>query len=256
VVIEMTARLRGFGVRISTRGDHDGVVTGLDDVDLDIAAGSVTALVGESGCGKSLVALALCGLLPPGSAPRGDLSIAGDILTDAGESRWRGLRGRVVGLVPQSPATSFTPVRTVGSQITEVVNILDSDRGAAELVALAGLPADALDLFPHELSGGMAQRAAIAAALAGRPDLLIADEPTSALDPELAGLVWKLLRSIADDGAAVLVITHDITSLIASDICRSVAVMRSGRMIVQASPTHVLASDDDHVTKLFSGVPR
>jgi peptide/nickel transport system ATP-binding protein len=256
VVIEMAGQLRGFGVQIATRGDRGGVVTALDDVDLDIVGGSVTALVGESGCGKSLVAMAMCGLLPPGSTTRGDLSIDGADITGAGESRWRGLRGRVVGVVPQSPATSFTPVRTVGSQISEVVKVLGSDRSAAELVALAGLPADALGLFPHQLSGGMAQRAAIATALAGDPTLLIADEPTSALDPELAELVWKLLRSIADDGAAVLVITHEIKSLIASDICNSIAVMRTGRTIVQDSPAGVLSSTDDYVAKLFSGVPR
>jgi peptide/nickel transport system ATP-binding protein len=252
----MTVHMRGFGVRIATRDRGGGIVAGLDGVDLDIESGAVTAVIGESGCGKSLVALALCGLLPPGSTVWGSLDIGGRSFAGADEKQWRGLRGHTVGLVPQSPSTSFTSVRTVGSQIAEVVDALDSDRSATELAALAGLPADALGLFPHQLSGGMAQRAAIAAALAGRPALLVADEPTSALDPELAAMVWKLLRSIADDGAAVLVITHEIKSLMSSDICDSLAVMRSGRVIAQGTPAHIREVADDHTGKLFVGVPR
>ena len=256
MVTDMAARLDGFGVRIATRERETATVTGLDGVDLDVAAGAVTALVGESGCGKSLVALALCGLLPPGSTTRGRLHVAGHEVTDADEKTWRELRGHAVGLVPQSPATSFTPVRTIGSQIAEVVQALDSDRSALELAALAGLPDDALELFPHQLSGGMVQRAAIAAALAGRPAVLLADEPTSALDTELAEMVWTLLRSIADDGAAVLVITHDIASMIASGVCDSLAVMRRGRIVAQNSPHRVRQAADERTQKLFTGVPR
>ena len=253
---DMAARLRGFGVRIETRERGTRTVTGLDGVDLDVATGAVTALVGESGCGKSLVALALCGLLPPGSTTLGHLDVAGQEMTNADERTWRGLRGRAVGLVPQSPATSFTPVRTIGSQMAEVVQVLDSDRSATELAALAGLPDDALGLFPHQLSGGMVQRAAIATAIAGRPTLLVADEPTSALDTELAEMVWTLLRSIADDGAAVLVITHDIASLLVSDVCDSLAVMHRGRIIAQDSPNRVRQAADEHTQKLFVGASR
>lgn len=248
------AHLRRFGVTIATRGTRGDRVVGLRGVDLDVESGQVTALVGESGCGKSLVALALCGLLPPGSSATGELVIGGDTIAFGDEQRWRALRGRAVGLVPQSPATSFTPVRTLGSQLSEVVRILGSDRDAAELVALAGLPKDALALYPHELSGGMAQRAAIAAAIAGRPALVVADEPTSALDPELADLVWKLLRAIADDGCAVLVITHELKSLLRSHICDSVAVMRAGEVVLQDAPTPVLASPNDYLGRLFAGL--
>ncbi|PYE16856.1 peptide/nickel transport system ATP-binding protein [Williamsia limnetica] len=248
------AQLRRFGVSIATRGRRGEAVVGLRGVDLDVEDGQVTALVSESGCGKSLVALALCGLLPPGSSVAGDLAIGADTLVFDDERRWRALRGRTVGLIPQSPATSFTPVRTLGSQLDEVVRILGSDRDASELVALAGLPKDALALYPHELSGGMAQRAAVAAAIAGRPALVVADEPTSALDPELADLVWKLLRAIADDGCAVLVITHDLTSLLRSQICDSIAVMRTGEVVLHDAPAHVVSSPDDYISRLFSGV--
>ncbi|WP_240498428.1 ATP-binding cassette domain-containing protein [Williamsia sp. 1135] len=248
------AHLRRFGVKIATRGRHRDLVAGLRGVDLDVEGGQVTALVGESGCGKSLVALALCGLLPPGSSATGELVIGDDTIAFEDERRWRALRGRTVGLVPQSPATSFTPVRTLGSQLAEVVRILESDRDAAELAALVGLPKDALTLYPHELSGGMAQRAAIAAAIAGRPALVIADEPTSALDPDLADLVWKLLRAIADDGCAVLVVTHELKSLLRSQICDSVAVMRVGEVVLQDAPTRVLSSADGYIGRLFAGV--
>ncbi|WP_445297912.1 ATP-binding cassette domain-containing protein [Gordonia rubripertincta] len=247
------AHLRRFGATIATRGRHRDHVVGLRGVDLDVEGGQVTALVGESGCGKSLVALALCGLLPPGSSATGELVIGDDTIAFDDERRWRALRGRTVGLVPQSPATSFTPVRTVGSQLTEVVRILDSDRDAAELAALVGLPKDALRLYPHELSGGMAQRAAIAAAIAGRPALVIADEPTSALDPDLADLVWKLLRAIADDGCAVLVVTHELKSLLRAQICDSVAVMRAGEVVLQDAPALVLSSADRYIGRLFAG---
>lgn len=253
---DSAARFHRFGVTIDTRGHHHDWATALAGVDLDIAAGEVTALVGESGCGKSLVTLALCGLLPPGSTATGELSIADETIRFDDESRWRKIRGRAVGLVPQSPATSFTPVRTLGSQLAEVARILNSDRDVAELIAQAGLAPDALRLYPHELSGGMAQRAAIAAALAGRPEILVADEPTSALDPELADLVWKLLHAIAGDGCAVLVVTHDLKSLFRSDICDSIAVMRAGRVVLQGSPAQVLSSSDGYVEKLFTGVVR
>lgn len=253
---ELAARFQRFGVAIDTRGHRRDPVTALAGVDLDIATGEVTALVGESGCGKSLVTLALCGLLPPGSTATGELSIADETIRFDDEKRWREIRGRTVGLVPQSPATSFTPVRTLGSQLVEVARILDGDRDVGELVAQAGLSADALQLYPHELSGGMAQRAAIAAAMVGRPAIVVADEPTSALDPELADLVWKLLHAIAADGCAVLVVTHDLKSLLRSDICNSVAVMRAGRVVLQGSPTQVLSSSDRYVEKLLAGVVR
>lgn len=253
-MIAPAALLSNFSVTIATRARDEGPVVALDGVNLHVPAGKVTALVGESGCGKSLVARALCGLLPPGATASGELRIGDSAVGHSDERSWRRIRGRTVGLVPQSPATSFTPVRTLGAQLRETIATLSGSKTAEELLSCVQLPLDALRLFPHQLSGGMAQRAAIAAAIAGAPALLVADEPTSALDPELAGLVWTLLRAIADDGSAVLVITHDLKSLIRSKVWNSIAVMGSGRVVVQDSPTNLLASQHHYVAKLFVGV--
>ncbi len=245
------ARLCGYSVDIDSRSRGGTVVRTLNSVDLDVASGRVTALVGESGCGKSLVALALCGLLPPGSHTTGTLEIAGHAVQT--EADWRRLRGHGIGLIPQSPATSFTPVRTLGSQLAEIARTLESAHSVPELLDRVALPSSAAQLFPHELSGGMAQRAAIAAALAGSPDLVIADEPTSALDPALAEQVWALLSGIAADGRAVLVVTHDLTSMMRSGTCGSIAVMKAGATVLQATPAAVLAHEDDYIGALFDG---
>lgn len=197
----------------------------LDAVTLEVPAGSMTALVGESGCGKSMIASVLTGLLPPGSTASGSLRIDDEQFRDdalVDDPRWRRLRGHRIGFVPQSAATSFTPVRTIGAQLDEVT---------------------------HELSGGMAQRAAIAVALAGNPDMIVADEPTSALDSELAASVWELLASAAREGAAVLVITHDVETMRLG--CDSVAVMRAGRIVEQRRLDQIADSDDAYVAGFF-----
>ncbi|WP_232717041.1 ATP-binding cassette domain-containing protein [Gordonia metallireducens] len=251
----MTARLDGVTVDVAARRRRR--VRVLDDVTLDLPPGSMTALVGESGCGKSMVAAALCGLLPPGSSVAGRLSLGDDaFLGDeigGRDPRWRAMRGRRVGLVPQSAATSFTPVRTLGSQLGEVIAGLDGACDAVELCNAVHLDPDALQLYPHELSGGMAQRAAIAAALAGDPDILVADEPTSALDPDLAAAIWALLADTARRGAAVLVITHDMDALRTGG-CDSVAVMRAGRIVEQRAAADLASSDDEYVAAFFEPV--
>src|SRR5699024_8649462 len=145
-----------------------------------------TALVGESGCGKSILASALCGLLPAGSHVSGAITVLGRDMTGARERDWRPLRGSAVGLAAQSAAAAFTPVRTIGSQLAEAIEAArDADaRTGSDLPALLAsveLDAAVADLYPHELSGGMAQRVAVASALAGRPDVIVADEPTAGL---------------------------------------------------------------------------
>lgn len=253
---KVAARLTGLCVDIELRrGRRAAAVTVLDDVNLDVRAGRVTALVGESGCGKSLVAAALSGLMPPGSRVRGNVHIGNREVRHGDERLWRTLRGRHVGLVPQSAATSLTPVRTVGSQLAEVCARLGTDRTPEGLCAAVALPASTLQAYPHELSGGMAQRVAIAAAIAGRPGLLIADEPTSALDPDNAALVWRLLGDAAVHGCAVLVITHDMPSLLRAEVCEDVAVMTRGTVVSQDPLPVALASDDPYVRALLATVP-
>lgn len=248
------AALEQLTVDIATRpGRRSPSVQPLCEVDLTVNAGTVTALIGESGCGKSLVAAALCGLLPPGSRVRGRIMFDGNDLAHAGERCWRPLRGHRIGLVPQSPATSFTPVSTIGSQLAQVCRLLGSDRTAAELLAAAHLPAASGSRYPHELSGGMVQRAALAAALAGRPDVLVADEPTSALDPDNAALVWQLLSDVAADGVAVLVITHDLPSLLAAQVCDDIALMRAGTIVGRAPVSEFACSTDAYAGRFFAG---
>lgn len=249
------AQLVGVTVDIATRGGRRSpVVRTLDDVHLSVPAAGFTALIGESGCGKSLVAAALCGLLPPGSRASGQIMIGDRDVSDAGESQWRQLRGRRVGFVPQSAATSFTPVRTIGAQLTEVCRQLGADRDPAELLAAAQLPPDTGALYPHELSGGMAQRAAIAAAIAARPALLIADEPTSALDPGHAAAVWELLGAAARAGAGVLAITHDLTTLLDAGVCDDIALMRDGTVVTQGPWAEITGAGDDYSRRFFAGV--
>ncbi|WP_439030518.1 ATP-binding cassette domain-containing protein [Gordonia terrae] len=257
----MSARLDDVSVEIVVRGRwRRSAVRVLDDVSLDLTAGSMTALVGESGCGKSMIAAVLSGLLPPGSAATGRLRLDGEEFVDDAllgrDPRWRRLRGHRVGHVPQSAATSFTPVRTIGAQLDEVIAALGGSADAAELCRRVHLDPVALRLYPHELSGGMAQRAAIAAAIAGEPAILVADEPTSALDAHLAAEIWDLLAAAALRGAAVLVITHDIETLRrrADTTNDRVAVMRAGRIVAQGGFDALAASDDAYVAEFLEAV--
>ncbi|WP_410871910.1 ATP-binding cassette domain-containing protein [Nocardia sp. A7] len=258
------------------------MVHAVTDLSLDIAAGAITALVGESGCGKSIVASAVMGVLPREAITTGTIRLVGrDFHRNTGPVRSDGdreptdsgrtdsadgsidiltgdhpYRGRHIALVPQSPSTYFTPVRTIGSQLAETIAALGTAHTPADLVERAGLSPTALDLYPHELSGGMAQRAAIATALAGDPDVIIADEPTSGLDRARTDQIGKLLRECADGGAAVLLITHDLGHLIRADIADTVAVMYASRLMEVGPGAHVL--DDpwhDYTRDLLAALP-
>ncbi|MGC5034947.1 MULTISPECIES: ABC transporter ATP-binding protein [unclassified Streptomyces] len=210
----------------------------------DVLPGECLALIGESGCGKSVLASALLGLLPgnaqtAGSALLGDL----DLLTAGERTLARTVRGRLIGLVPQSPAAHLTPVRTVRSHLRETIAALTATRGRAALDAAVGtaakraaFPASHLDRYPHELSGGLAQRAATALALVGDAPLLLADEPTTGLDRDLVDRTVDELRRHVDEpagthgaGRALLMITHDLAA--AERIADRVAVMYAGRIV-------------------------
>ncbi|MFC8220137.1 ABC transporter ATP-binding protein [Streptomyces sp. NPDC057362] len=214
-------------------------VAAVTDARFDVAAGECLALIGESGCGKSVLASALLGLLP-GNAQTAGRALLGDLDLLAADERTfaRTVRGRLIGLVPQSPAAHLTPVRTVRSQLEETVAELTGVRGrtalreAAEAAAeRAAFPVDHLDRHPHELSGGLAQRAATALALVGDAPLLLADEPTTGLDRDLVDHTVDELRRHVDKGGsrALLVITHDLAA--AERIADRVAVMYAGRIV-------------------------
>ncbi|MFE1590184.1 ABC transporter ATP-binding protein [Streptomyces sp. NPDC058737] len=221
------------------------LVAAVSDARFDVAAGECLALIGESGCGKSVLASALLGLLP-GNAQTAGRALLGDLDLLAADERTfaRTVRGRLIGLVPQSPAAHLTPVRTIRSQLEETVAELTGVRGrtalreAAEAAAeRAAFPVDHLDRHPHELSGGLAQRAATALALVGDAPLLLADEPTTGLDRDLVDHTVDELRRHVDkgDGRALLMITHDLAA--AERIADRVAVMYAGRVVELADAT-------------------
>ncbi|KAB8163043.1 ATP-binding cassette domain-containing protein [Streptomyces sp. 3MP-14] len=219
-------------------------VAAVNDVSFDLAAGECLALVGESGCGKSVLASALLGLLPANARTRGSARLAPegpDLLTASQAMLSRTVRGRRLGLIPQSPSAHLTPVRTVRAQLEETVRevtgtpragLRAATRRAAERAAF---PLDHLDRYPHQLSGGLAQRAATALALVGEAPLLIADEPTTGLDRDLVDRTVDELRRHVDDGHGLLVITHDLAA--AERIADRVAVMYAGRIVeLRSSP--------------------
>ncbi|MFF5156542.1 ABC transporter ATP-binding protein [Streptomyces sp. NPDC000348] len=229
--------VRGLSVRFLLPGGRR--IAAVTDARFDVAPGECLALIGESGCGKSVLASALLGLLPAnaqtaGHAHLGDL----DLLTADERTLARTVRGRRIGLIPQSPAAHLTPVRTIRSQLEETVDRLTGVRGrtalrtAAEQAAeRAGFPPGHLDRHPHELSGGLAQRAATALALVGGAPLLLADEPTTGLDRDLVDrTVDELRRHVDADGdRALLMITHDLAA--AQRVADRVAVMYAGRIV-------------------------
>ncbi|WP_228471494.1 ABC transporter ATP-binding protein [Streptomyces alkaliphilus] len=230
--------VRDLSVDFLMRGGRR--VAAVGGVSLDLGAGECLALVGESGCGKSVLASALLGLLPGNAEVRGTAFLDGIDLVSADERVLaRRVRGRRLGLIPQSPAAHLTPVRTVRSQLEETVREItglrgaEARRGAEAVAARAAFPTDHLDRWPHELSGGLAQRAATALALVGDAPVLLADEPTTGLDRDLVDRTVDELRRHTHEGRGLLVITHDLAA--AERIADRVAVMYAGR-IVEAAP--------------------
>ncbi|MFF3853875.1 ABC transporter ATP-binding protein [Micromonospora sp. NPDC002575] len=244
-------RVDGLTVRFQLR---DAVVHAVTDLSLTLHPGELLAVVGESGCGKSVLAHALLGLLPRNATITGHAHLhppAGhpvDLITTGERRLARHVRGRAVGLVPQSPATALTPVRTGRHLLEETLRAhghprRDAHAAADRIAADVGLDPGDLDRYPHELSGGMAQRLATALALAPDPPLLLADEPTTGLDRPLVDHTLDLLRRRCDTGAAVLLITHDLTA--ARRVADTVAVMYASR-IVEHRPTTALFDNPAH----------
>jgi peptide/nickel transport system ATP-binding protein len=232
-------RVRGLRVHI---GAGDAAVRAVDGLDLDIFPGETFALLGESGCGKSMTGLSLMRLLPPGARVlRGEVLLDGTDLLALTEERMRRERGGRIGMIFQEPMTSLNPVMTIGDQIAEAVRLHDPPpRGRAqprvvELLRAVGIPDPERRRaeYPHQLSGGMKQRVMIAIALAGRPQLLIADEPTTALDVTIQAQVLALLKDLQrGTGMAVLLITHDLG--VVAQVADRVAVMYAGEIVETA----------------------
>ena len=244
--------VEGLSVRFRLRGAEVRAVT---DASFELRPGRLLALVGESGCGKSVLASALLGLLPGNAEVRGSAELNGlDVLSADEKTLATKVRGRLIGLVPQSAVTHLTPVRTARSQLAEAVRALKPEQDVDELAERVGLPPKALDRYPHELSGGMAQRVAIAMALAGDPPIILADEPTSGLDRPLVDRTMDLLAGLAEEGRAVLLITHDLAA--ARRSATDLAVMYASRL-VELGPAAKVFADPLHpyTTGLLGALP-
>ena len=222
----------------------------LRGVSLTIERGETLAVVGESGCGKSLTSLSVMGLLPDGLEKRGGtIRFEGAILPITDNEAMRRIRGRRIGMVFQEPMAALNPVFTIGDQVAEVileheaVSRADAMARVVDLLARVGLPdpAQIAREHPHRLSGGQRQRVVIAMALACRPDLLIADEPTTALDVTVQAQIMRLLQELQRDlGIAILLITHNLG--LVAQVADRVAVMYAGRKVEEAATAGLFAA--------------
>ncbi|HEV2088965.1 MAG TPA: ABC transporter ATP-binding protein [Cryptosporangiaceae bacterium] len=237
----------------------------VDGVSFTVEAGQTVGVVGESGCGKSVTALAIMGLLPSrGAEVTGQILFEGtDLLTLSGR-QMRDLRGRDIGMVFQDPLNSLNPVVSIGVQVTEVLERHRGLRGKAATTEAEGLlkavgipdPRRRLSEYPHQLSGGMRQRALIATALACRPRLLLADEPTTALDVTIQAQILALLKQLVDEtGTALVMITHDLG--VVAGLCDTVNVLYAGR-VVETADRHRLFGEPRHpyTHGLLGSIPR
>jgi len=229
---------------------EDGVVKAVDGVDFVVYPGEVLGLVGESGCGKSVSLLSVMRLISqPGRIIEGEINFDGQNLMKLTEREMTHVRGNRISMIFQQPQTALNPVFKVGDQIAEVLSIhqdCDKETGSAraiELLTMVGIPEPEkrANAFPHELSGGMAQRVMIAMALACVPELLIADEPTTALDVTIQAQILDLMRDLRNKvGASVVLITHDLG--VVAEMAERVAVMYAGRIVEQADVKPLFAN--------------
>ncbi len=241
-----------------------GPVQAVEDVAFEVQEGGALAIVGESGCGKSVTAMSLLGLLSKrahvtGRARLGDIDLLG-----ADPRVLRDIRGRRISMVFQEPMTSLNPVLTVGRQIGEVLrrhlgmNKRDARKRTIELLELVGIPApdQRVGEYPHQLSGGMRQRVMIAMAIACEPDLLIADEPTTALDVTIQAGVLDVMRGLRERlGTAIVLITHDLG--VVADVADRVVVMYAGRKVEEGAASELFADPQHPYTiGLLGAVPR
>ena len=247
-----TALVRVRDLRIAFPGPQ-GTIDAVKGIDFDLPRGRITAVIGESGSGKSVTCLALLGLLEnarvSGQMRFDDRLVAAGFRTD----QLAPLRGRRIGMIFQDPVASLNPVRTIGSQLCETLRALTGERRGREIKARAiellrtvrlPDPEVVFGRYPHQLSGGMNQRVMIALALAGAPDLLIADEPTTALDVTVQQEILQLLRQLrTETGLTILLVTHDID--VARDYADRLLVMRDGHL-VEAGPTATVLAAPAH----------
>ena len=245
---------------------EDRIIRAVDDVSYNLASGEVLGIVGESGSGKSVSALSLMRLIddPPGRIVGGKIIFDGDDVLTMSETEVRNIRGNDIAMIFQEPLTSLNPVYTIGNQIIEPLiehrgmNKREAEAEAVQLLTLVGVPspADRVKAYPHQLSGGMRQRAMIAMALSCQPKLLIADEPTTALDVSIQAQILDLMRKVqAEQQSSMIFITHDLA--VVNEMCDWVNVMYSGRIVERASKRTLFSTPKHPYTwGLFDCLPR
>jgi len=253
------------GLKVAFHGDRGRTTHAVDTVDFDLARGATLGIVGESGCGKSVTALAIMGLLPEASAEvSGHVRFDGIDLLELPDRTLRDLRGNRLAMIFQEPMTSLNPAYTIGEQIAEVLvrhrglTRTQAHERAIELLRGVRIPSpeQRVDDHPHKLSGGMRQRAMIAMALACNPQLLIADEPTTALDVTIQAQVLDLMRTLKEQtDAAIILISHDLGVI--AEVCDEVTVMYAGE-IVERAPVDALFEEPQHpyTIGLLASIPR
>jgi peptide/nickel transport system ATP-binding protein len=251
----------GLTVDLATSRGQARAVRG---VEFTLRRGETLGIVGESGCGKSITALALMGLLPEGARTGGRVALEGRDLLALSDREMQQVRGRRLAMIFQEPMTSLNPVHRVGRQIAEAVALHRGLKGAAlrrrvlSLLAHVGLPEpeQQADAYPHELSGGQRQRAMIAMALSCEPDVLIADELTTALDVTIQGQILELINNLVDEhGMALIMISHDLGVI--AETCEEIMIMYGG-MVVERGPTAQLFGELAHPYSLglMAAVPQ
>jgi peptide/nickel transport system ATP-binding protein len=262
-VTETILKVEELSCGFHTEGGYQRVV---DRVSFAVAPGETLGLVGESGCGKTVSALAVMGLLPrpAGVLENGRILLSGNDLATFKPEQMREVRGRRISMIFQEPMTALNPVHTVGRQILEALRLYEPraerttlQKRAIELLEQVGIPAplQRLKEYPHQLSGGMRQRVMIAMAIAGRPQLLIADEPTTALDVTVQAQILELLQRLQrEHGMAMLFITHDLG--VVAELCDDVLVMYAGRVAEHAPVGELFAAPRHPYTRgLIQSVP-
>ncbi len=232
----------------------DGLARAVDGVSYSLARGETVGVVGESGCGKSVTALSVLRLIPnpPGRIVSGEIVFEGTNLLDLSPAEMRRIRGNDISMIFQEPMTSLNPVFTIGNQIAEAVRLhqglsnKEAINKAVEMLTLVGIPEPSRRVheYPHQLSGGMRQRAMIAMALSCNPKVLVADEPTTALDVTIEAQILDLMRNLQSElGTAIIMITHDLG--VVAEMARKVVVMYAGKVVEQA-PVEQIFGDPNH----------